>query len=627
MAWHVELDDERKGVDWVIPWVVERTTKNRLHAVVVDEMSGLVEERHGRKLPHRNGRLVTLAAAEGRDMAIACAKFYDGIMDGSVRHTDQPQVNVACRWPVSDPLAGRMGVEPQGPDVGYLPDRVRNSCPLGCSERQRNPPDEAYRLTEGGRTVTDDYPSEITLSVPGLEDDETAVLNHLLAQLAQKSTRNLLRSSYYDGRRAIRQVGTVIPPQYAQIGLALGWAAKGVDGLARRCNIDEIVWPNGDLDSLGMSELLDRNFLLSELAQARTDSLLHGVSYLVTTRGDEDAHEPAALVHARDGLNATGDWNVRTRSLDNLLSVTSRKEGLVTGFVLYLNNLTISASKDGGAWTVERSEHPWGVPAEPLIYRPRASRRMGRSRINRPVMSIQDSALRALIRMEAHMDIYAIPKMIMLGADESIFKNADGSQKPSWQMAMGRAYGIPDDDDAQQPRADVKQFDASSPAPHLSQLNALAKLIARETDLPDSDFALTDMANPTSADAYNASRENLIAESEGAMDDWSVGIRRTLTRALAIQNDLSEIPTDWAGIAPKWRSPVYLSRAAAADAGAKQLASVPWLAETEVGLELLGLDAQQIQRALAEKRKVAGRAVLAALKPAVAPAQADALSA
>jgi hypothetical protein len=475
--------------------------------------------------------------------------------------------------------------------------------------------------------VTDDYPSEITLHVSGLEEDETAILNHLLTQLAQKSERNLLRSSYYDGRRAIRQVGTVIPPQYARIGLALGWAAKGVDGLARRCNIDEIVWPNGDLDSLGINELVDSNFLLSELAQARTDSLLHGVSYLVTTRGDQEAHEPAALVHARDGLNATGDWNVRTRSLDNLLSVTSRDEGLITGFVLYLNNLTISANKIDGAWEVERSQHPWGVPAEPLIYRPRASRRMGRSRINRPVMSIQDSALRALIRMEAHMDIYAIPKMILLGADESIFKNADGSQKASWQVAMGRAFGIPDADpaDSTNVRADVKQFDASSPAPHLAQLNALAKLIARETDLPDSDFALTDMANPTSADAYNASRENLIAEAEGAMDDWSVGIRRTVTRALAIQNDLSEIPADWAGIAPKWRSPVYLSRAAAADAGAKQLSSVPWLADTEVGLELLGLDAQQIQRALAEKRKVAGRAVLAALKPATA--QPDALSA
>ena len=104
--WHVELDDSRKGVDWVIPWVVSRASKNRLHAVVVDEMSGLVEERRGRHYLIGTDVLVTLAAAEGRHMSIACAKFYDGIIDRSVIHTDQPQVNVALSVARKRPLAG-----------------------------------------------------------------------------------------------------------------------------------------------------------------------------------------------------------------------------------------------------------------------------------------------------------------------------------------------------------------------------------------------------------------------------------------------------------------------------------------------------------------------------------------
>jgi len=104
--WHVELDDSRKGVDWVIPWVVSRASKNRLHAVVVDEMSGLVERRRDRNYLIGTDILVTLAAAEGRDMAIACAKFYDGVIDRSVIHTDQPQVNVALSLARKRPLAG-----------------------------------------------------------------------------------------------------------------------------------------------------------------------------------------------------------------------------------------------------------------------------------------------------------------------------------------------------------------------------------------------------------------------------------------------------------------------------------------------------------------------------------------
>lgn len=453
------------------------------------------------------------------------------------------------------------------------------------------------------------------LSVPGLTEDENVTLNLCAEELSRKEWRNKLRSSYYDGKRAVQQIGSVIPPQYANIGLALGWAAKGVDGLARRCNLERMIWADGDLDSLGMSELEESNFLFSEFSQGRTDSLIHGVNYLITTKGDESDGEPASLVHAKDALNAYGVWNTRRRGLESLLSVTSREDGRITGFVLYLDGLTINADKSDGKWQVGRSEHPWGVPAEPLVYRPRGSRRMGKSRITRPVMAHQDSALRALVRLEAHMDIYTIPKLILLGADESIFKNADGSIKASWQVALGRAFGIPDDEDAENPRADVKQFDGQSPEPHLAQLNALAKLMARETDLPDSDFALTDMANPTSADAYSASRENLIAEAEGAMDDWSVPIRRTVNRALAIQNGYSEIPEAWGSIETKWRSPIYLSKAAAADAGAKQISVVPWLAETEVGLELLGLDDQQIRRAMSDKRRASGRAVLAALTP------------
>jgi len=459
------------------------------------------------------------------------------------------------------------------------------------------------------------------LNVPGLSEDETNTVNHLVEQLASKARRNGLRSSFYDGKRAVHAIGSVIPPQYANIGLALGWAAKGVDGLANRCNLDEMVWPDGDLADLGMGELEDSNFLFSEFAAGRTDSLIHGVSYLITTQGVDG--EPKALVHAKDALNATGDWNPRTRRLDNLLSVTSWHEGKITGFVLYLSGLTITAEKSGGKWTSDRSEHPWGVPVEPQMFKSRASRRMGTSRISRPVMGYQDAALRALIRMEAHMDIYTIPKMILLGASDSAFTNADGTAKNSWQVALGRVFGLEDDEDAMNPRADVKQFDASSPAPHLSQLNALAKLMAREVDLSDSDFALTDMANPTSEGALGRADQTLISTSEQATDGWSVGTRRTVTRALAIQNGLTEIPKEWASIVPRWRKPQYMSKAAEADAGAKQVAAVPWLAETTVGLRLLGLDDIDIAEAQAERRRNTSSSLLENLRANAEQAKTD----
>lgn len=104
--WHVELDEMRNGVDWIIGYAVDKAAKNRLHAIVADEMSGLVEKRGDRHFLIGTDLLVTLAAAEGRDMAIACAKFYDGIYDRTVSHTDQQQTNVALSLATKRPLSG-----------------------------------------------------------------------------------------------------------------------------------------------------------------------------------------------------------------------------------------------------------------------------------------------------------------------------------------------------------------------------------------------------------------------------------------------------------------------------------------------------------------------------------------
>lgn len=450
--------------------------------------------------------------------------------------------------------------------------------------------------------------------LPGVSDDEGRTLNLLLEQLHNKQPRNLLRASYYDGKRAIRQVGTIIPPQYYRLGLVLGWSAKAVDILARRCNLDRFVWPDGDLGSLGMADLSEWNRLGSRINSALLASLQHGPAFLINTRGEASDGEPPSLIHVKDALNATGEWNNRRQRLDNLLSITARGDrGQVTAFALYLDGETITAEKDSSGWSWDRSEHPWGMPAEVLPYRPDERRPLGRSRISRAIMSLHDQGLRAVVRLEGHMDVYSFPEMWLLGADESIFKNADGTQKASWQVMLGRIKAVPDDDEAENPRADVKQFSASSPEPHLAQLNALAKMFAREASLPDTSVAITDFANPTSADAYDASQNELIAEAEGATDDWTPALRRSVQRGLAIANDLDAIPPSFSSIDAKWRSPRFLSRAAQADAGMKQLAAVPWLAETEVGLELLGLDEQQIDRALADRRRVAGSAALSSI--------------
>ncbi|AMS03246.1 portal protein [Gordonia phage Lucky10] len=457
-----------------------------------------------------------------------------------------------------------------------------------------------------------------TLSIAGLEDDEQRTVSRLYTQLKARETRNILRSSYYDGKRAIRQLTPVVPPIYYNLGIVLGWTGKAVDALLRRCTLETIEWADGDLESLGYTEFVDNNHLRPTLKGGQVDSLLHGVSWIVNTVGGED--EPKSLLHVKDAVAGTGTWNARRRQLDDFLSITSLDDdGNPNGVALYLPNKVVQCRKDG-TWTVNRIDHRWGIPVEPLGFKP-WTREFGASRITRPLMSLQDRATHTVIRLEGHMDVYSFPELWMLGADNSVFKNEDGSVKADWRVMLGRIKGIPDDDDAplELARPDVKQFPAQSPEPHLAALNGYAKLFAREAGLPDSALAITDYSNPTSADAYTESREDLISEAEGATDDWSLPIRRAVARGLAIQNGLTEVPKEWATMDTRWRSPMFQSRAAQADAGTKQLAAVPWLAETEVGLELLGLTPQQKRRALAERRRATGSALLDKLRGQRAP--------
>lgn len=461
------------------------------------------------------------------------------------------------------------------------------------------------------------------IRLPGVDADTNDVVNGLLDLLRQKTRRNLLRASYYDGKHAVAQIGNgVIPPHYYRLGIVLGWTAKTVDLLARRCNVDGMVWPDGDVQSLGIDELWETNRLDSEIRQAITSTLIHTPSYAVSTTGMDG--EPTGLLHFRDAMSAVGTWNPRLRRLDAMLSVTARDEdGEPAALALYLPGRTVVAAKDPSGWSVEEHTHGWGMPAEPLVYRPRLGRWAGSSRITRSIMALQDIATRAVIRMEGHMDAYSWPELWLFGPDMSILRNEDGTPRASWEVMLGRIKGVPDSEDALESRADVKQIGASSPEPHLAQLNAAAKMLAREASLPDSALALKDMANPTSAESYQASREDLVSEAEGTMDDLAPGLRRATLRSLAMQNGLSEVPEQWKTIGLKLRNPMYVSRAQAADAGSKQLGSAPWLAETEVGLELLGLSDQQIARALGERRRAQARLAVERLAAAASAASED----
>jgi hypothetical protein len=462
----------------------------------------------------------------------------------------------------------------------------------------------------------------LRIVVADLGADEQDSLDALVAQWRAKRPRNNLRSAFYDMKNSERSLmAQAVPAVVRQRRFVLGWSTIAVDKLNRRCNLDGFYDAGGvDLDSLGLRELMRQNRLVSEISQGGCSSLIHAVSWLVTTQGDTSIGEPEVLINARSATTATGMWDVRRRALTSFLSITALDDrGEPTAMTMYLPNLNLDMAKEAGRWTVERHPHRYGVPVDPLRYQYRSERALGRSRITRAAMSIHMQALAAMIRADVNGEAYSLPRYVLLGAAEDAFKNADGSPKPAWQAAWDAVWAVGDDHDAPSDalaRADVKQFNGQSPEPQNAHLRMLAQMFSGETGIPIGELGIIGDSNPTSAEALQTSRDDLIAEAEQTTDNWSPDVSSAVTRALTMLN--GDVPPDL-DVRPHWRNPIHVSRAAAADAGTKVIDKMPWLAETEVGMELMGLSPDQIRRALADRRRARGSEVLQALRDRMSP--------
>lgn len=100
--WHIELDERREGVAWVVPYVAGLVKANpQLRTVVADAGSptaSLFED-----FDRAGLRIKVPKVAE---LGQACSRLLEGIVTASVRHTRQPQmasaVSVAGKRPLAD---------------------------------------------------------------------------------------------------------------------------------------------------------------------------------------------------------------------------------------------------------------------------------------------------------------------------------------------------------------------------------------------------------------------------------------------------------------------------------------------------------------------------------------------
>ena len=454
------------------------------------------------------------------------------------------------------------------------------------------------------------YYNPVPTDVVGLAEDDAALMARLVKQWQAKRARNALRRQYRDMQVNVAFLGASVPPYMRdQLDIVCGWPDKAVTSLASRCMWDGVTSPSGEEDPLGAMSLLHENrfdLLVPELVDA---TLTYCCSFVVALPGDPVAGDPDVVVTGADALWATGLWGVRRRGLEAGLLVDSADDnGRPTSMLLLTSeHVTRLALGDRGWVAVARMDHSLGrVPMEPLPYRPALGRPFGRSRISREVMSITDRVVRAGFRTEVSSDLYAAPALLLLGADEAMFQNAQGERTPLWSWYMGRLKSLPKDEDGDKP--DLQVIPQQSMEPFLAMKRALAAEFASATSLPISALGIV-QDNPSSAEAIYAAKEDLVIEAQNTTRSIGYGLNRIVQDAICLRDGIpvSEMDDEVRNLATRWRNPAMPSVVSQSDAVVKQISAIPELAQTDVALEELGYSAEQIVRIRSQiKRAQAG---------------------
>jgi hypothetical protein len=468
------------------------------------------------------------------------------------------------------------------------------------------------------------YYSPVPTDVIGLAEDDAALMARLVKQWQAKRARNALRRQYRDMQVNVAFLGASVPPYMRdQLDIVCGWPDKAVTSLASRCMWDGVTSPSGEEDPLGAMSLLHDNrfdLLVPELVDA---TLTYCCSFVVALPGDTAAGDPDVVVTGADALWATGLWDVRRRGLEAGLLVDSADDnGKPTSMLLLTSeHVTRLALGDRGWVAVARMDHSLGrVPMEPLPYRPALGRPFGRSRISREVMSITDRVVRAGFRTEVSSDLYAAPALLLLGADEQMFQNAQGEKAPLWSWYMGRLKSLPKDEDGDKP--DLQVIPQQSMEPFLAMKRALAAEFASATSLPISALGIV-QDNPSSAEAIYAAKEDLVIEAQNTTRSIGYGLNRIVQDAICLRDGIpvTEMDDEVRNLATRWRNPAMPSVVSQSDAVVKQISAIPELAQTDVALEELGYSAEQIVRIRSQiKRAQAGGVLDRLLASTPAPA-------
>lgn len=398
-------------------------------------------------------------------------------------------------------------------------------------------------------------------------------------------------------------------PPDALIRPHVDWPRKAVLALANRSVLDGYTAKDAEVAD-ELRAISDANDLTSLYRRSVIGQLKHCCGFWTVTGSGSGS----PVISAYPATAAAALWDDALKSIRcGLVVVESAArqgtdERVPTLVGVYEPGCVIELRADGGRWVASYRPHGMGRPLmEPMPYEPTLERPFGQSRITRTVMSITDDAVREKARSEIAAEFAAFPQKWLLGTDAETIN--DGNR---YSAAMGVMQEVAKDPDGDSPT--IWQSPQLTMQPHIDYMRSLAAQFAGETDLPLSSLGVVS-DNPSSAEAIYAAKEDLVIDAQNLNRSNAQALRNVALMALAVSHG-----TDWAterdaghGVEPMFRDEARPSVVSMSDALLKQVQAIPWLADTDVALEMLGYNEEQRQRMQSDKKRAQADAAISSL--------------
>lgn len=424
-----------------------------------------------------------------------------------------------------------------------------------------------------------------------LTTSEAALVASLTEQLRVQAGECDRLDAYYDGVQALEQLGLAVPPELRRFTTVVAWPQLAVDSVEERLDVEGFRDPGEEDADAALWDVWQANDLDEASQLAHLDALLYGCSYASVGSGDSRGDPPLVTVEPTREVTLIRDPRTRRveaglRLYDPPVDSFGNPMGEPRAATLYLPDETVWLQRDPGQWVeVDRDTHRLGVvPLVPLTNRPRTSRRGGVSDVE-AVISLTDSAARALTNLQVAQETHAVPQRWALGASSGDFADADGNVLPVWAAYFGAVWALENED------AKVGQFSASDLRNFTETVAFYARLVGGLTGLPPAYLGLaTD--NPASADAIRASEARLVKRAERKQRSFSGSWEQVMRLVRRIETGSWD--TAGTSIETLWRDPATPTKAQQADAVVKLVAA--GVLPREAAWEDLGYSAQRRQR-------------------------------